>query len=85
MLTKNPQFKLINERYPHISEKIKSLWGDKECNIYLNELFNDTRANTRQGFPVEIASALFKLLQEHEFRFPAKRVVVRDIWNLNNE
>jgi hypothetical protein len=85
VLSKNQHFKLIYERYPHIGERIKLMWGERECNVYMSELFNDTRGATRQGFPVEIASALFKLMQEHEYRFPGKRVVVHDIWNLNNK
>lgn len=85
MLTQDPKFSLINERFPHIGHKIEKLWGQTECNAYLTELFTDTRGTTRQGFPPDVASALFKLWQDHEDSFPGERIIVQDIWSLNNK
>ena len=70
-LAKDPDFVLLNERFPHIGERIAGLWGSAELALYINELFLDTRGGTRQGFPVEISQALFRLSFRHDQLFPA--------------
>jgi hypothetical protein len=84
MLANDTHFNLVNQRFPHIGKKIESLWGESDCTAYLNDMLTDTRGHTRQGFPVEVASALFSLLQEHESSFPGKEVVVKGTWSPNN-
>ncbi len=85
MLADNEQFKIINERHPHIGTQIKALWGQSQCNVFMNDLFNDTRGAARKGFTEEVALALFKLMQEHEKEHPDKLVEVKDIWSTNNK
>jgi hypothetical protein len=45
---------------------------------------NDTRDGARQGFPEDVALALFKLLQKHEREFPQYVKPVGEIWSQNN-
>lgn len=85
MLADNEQFKLINERHPHIGEQIKTLWGKSRCNTFMNDLFNDTRGAARKGFTEEVALALFRLMQEHEKEYPDKPVKVSDVWSVNDK
>lgn len=66
----NDNFNLVNEKFPHIGKHITFLWGNKEFTGYMNKLFTDTRDGTRQGFPLEVASALLKLQMEHDIVYP---------------
>jgi hypothetical protein len=59
---------IVRSKFPHIAERIGSLWGTKACDAYLDELLIDDRGN-RQGFPPEVATALFKISREHEHHF----------------
>lgn len=57
----NEYYILINNRFPHIGEKLRYLYGYPEYYSYIDSLFSDTRNDTRQGFPKEIANALLKI------------------------
>jgi hypothetical protein len=59
---------IVRAMFPHIAERIGSLWGTKACDAYLDQLLIDERGN-RQGFPPEVATALFRISREHERRF----------------
>ena len=53
------------QRFPRILAKLVELWGKPQASAYLNGLvFSDDRPN-REGFPVEVASELFKLSMIH--------------------
>lgn len=54
--------------YPHL-QKIDGMWGTPQCRHLLNDLLSDSRGGTRQGFPPEHASTIFRLLQEHDVDF----------------
>ena len=61
------------ELYPHalcqnfsrIVDKIIILWGEPELEAYFNELLMDSRGGTRQGFPPDVASEIFRLSMYH--------------------
>jgi hypothetical protein len=74
----------VNQRFPHIGRQLLALWGGRDFSVYVNQLMTDTRGGTRQGFPSEVALALFKLIQEHDRAFPEHAIEVQDIWSLNN-
>jgi hypothetical protein len=57
-------------RYPHIADKIRTLWSTKECRALLMALLNDTREGSRAGFPQPIAKIIFSLLKDHDAKFP---------------
>lgn len=82
-LVENEELKKVNQRFPHIGRQLQSLWGCPDFSVYINQLLSDTRGGSRQGFPVEVARALFKLLQVHDREFPQHASDIPDIWNLN--
>ena len=82
MLHENENFILVNKTFPHIGEKILWTWGHDECSKYLNSLFTDSRDGKRQGFPPEIAKALFKLASLHDELFPRSSPPLS--WHDNN-
>lgn len=70
MITENKHFKIVQEAAPHIAKKIAFLWGEPEFNKFMSELMKDSRNGTRQGFSIEVSSALFQLMMEHDIQFP---------------
>ena len=79
MLKDNEDFKLVEESFPHIANKLELMWGNKECYDFLNNLFLDTRDGKRQGFPKPIASALHRISTLHDEQYP-QYVKNGDIW-----
>ena len=59
----------LQNKYPHIYNKLILLWGTEECRTYISELLKDTRRDTRIGFPVEVAQELMSILTEHDRLF----------------
>lgn len=69
-LEKDVDYILVNSQFPHIGVKLKAIWGYPEFYQYVNKLMNDTRDGHRQGFPLEVASGLFRLYNKHDTEFP---------------
>ena len=82
MLDTNESFKLVAERFPHISKKIEVTWGHKECSEFINRLLTDSRDGKRQGFPPEVGKALFKLMALHDELYPLATASCN--WQKNN-
>jgi hypothetical protein len=82
-LQTNDDFKLIQENFPRIAEQIDSAWGTKELPQYINSLMLDSSDGdrNRQGFPLEIASALMCLWNTHDIEFPQFSRVVSNKFN----
>ena len=70
MLEQDKDFVLIDNKYPHISSRLKLLWGSKECYNYFGNLLLDTRDGERQGFSNEVASSIYRLSVLHDEQFP---------------
>lgn len=64
--TSAPDF-LIEQlgKFDRIAKTIILGWGTIQLKNFLNDLLNDTRDHTRQGFPSDVASALLKLSLEN--------------------
>lgn len=62
--------------FVRIAKAIRILWGEKDCDRYLNDLIVDDRGN-RQGFPKEVLSAIMKLSVEHHKKFSS---TTYDVW-----
>lgn len=60
----------LQNKYPHIYNKLILLWGTEECRLYISELLKDTRKDTRIGFPIEVAQELMSILAEHDRLYP---------------
>jgi hypothetical protein len=80
ILTDNEDFEKINTQYQHIGRQLKELWGGPELSGFINKLLQGTRSGIRQGFPPDVATALFKLMQKHDQDFPEHALKVGDIW-----
>lgn len=76
-LSVDPDFILINTRFPHIGKKISFLWGDREFDKMMFGLMNDTRDGARQGFPKDVGRALLRLQMKHSTMFPTDEL---DVW-----
>jgi ankyrin repeat protein len=66
----------LDERHPHILERIAQLWGTSQIDQYLQELLLDTRGG-RQGFAPEVMSDLMFL---HGLHVEAKEAPATDVW-----
>jgi hypothetical protein len=51
------------ERLPHLVNKVCLLWGQPECDAYINRLIMDSRDGNRQGLPWEAALELLFLAE----------------------
>jgi hypothetical protein len=51
------------ERLPHVVNKVCLLWGQPECDAYINRLIMDSRDGERQGLPWEAAADLLFLAE----------------------
>jgi len=58
--------------FPNIAENLTLVWGNPECEDYLNKLMINNRSN-RQGFSLDVMSELMLLLDITERERP-------DIW-----
>jgi hypothetical protein len=58
--TATPAFTL--ESYPHIRTRIQHLWRRRTCIEYLNQLLEDNRGGTRNGFPQPVVEEILFLL-----------------------
>jgi hypothetical protein len=58
------------DSYPHITRRIESLWGTRECRTFLLELISDSRDGQRQGLPPEVAQEIILVLQDHDEAYP---------------
>lgn len=81
-LSANPDFKNIQERFPHIGKQVATGWGTKRGLEYLEGLMVDDRHGKRQGFPLEIYQNLMKLLELHNLTFPSFKKASADPWEL---
>jgi hypothetical protein len=57
---------LGNIPYKRITDQIRRYWGKDYCDEYLNSLLINDRDGDRQGFPPEIAAAIFGLITLNE-------------------
>jgi hypothetical protein len=68
LLKLRPFFRM-NIVFPHVVEKIFTIWGSLDMTHYMADLFLDTRNNTRQGFPEEALKDLYRILDYHDRLF----------------
>lgn len=80
VLTHDPDFMVLNAKFKRLARRLKDLWGGPECPDFINELIHDTRDGTRQGFPMEVAMAIFKLSRKHDEAFPEHAKKNMDLW-----
>ena len=57
----------IEQRFPHIAQKLGALWPSEACALYLRNLVVMDR-DTREGFPEEVIEDLIMLYEINEVR-----------------
>jgi hypothetical protein len=57
------EFRASLEGIPHLTQKICSIWGSAELDVYLSGLIMDSRDGSRRGFPVDVAEEILLLIQ----------------------
>ncbi len=80
-LADNSHFKIINDRFRHIGSRVIATWGHATFYQYLEDLFADSRAGQRKGFPEEVGLAIFRLSQQHDETFPKLAAGNTDVWS----
>lgn len=55
----------LEQKFPHILEKIVNSWGKPEFDAIINKLMLDTRDHMRHGFPPEVAGEILHLSRTH--------------------
>lgn len=59
----------LEQKFPHILDRLIIMWDSPEFDSYLNKFMLDTRAHARQGFPPEVASEILRLSKLHSEQF----------------
>lgn len=81
-LKENRFFKHLQQKVPHVAEKIFLLWGYPEFVIYTSKLFTDTRDGQRKGFEKSVTVSIFELMDLHDKEFP-QHSKKGDIWGIS--
>ena len=55
------------DAFPNVMKKAQAIWGTKECDLFLQSLFMDTRGGTRKGFPMEAAEEIMFLVKFNKY------------------
>jgi hypothetical protein len=70
---------LIKEKFPKVAEQIALKWGTVGLQDYLGKIIFDERGG-RQGFPMEIVSALMQLHEYHSTLLPQVSASQAQVW-----
>jgi len=62
----------LEQQFPHIFKKIMGLWGLPAINQYFIDLMLHSRAEQRDGFPLEVAKEILDLNLVHDEQTKAK-------------
>lgn len=52
---------IVGLEYPHIANRLKAIWGSRECEDYLTSLIFNLDRPIRRGFPEHIMKALMAI------------------------
>ena len=55
----------LEQQFPHIAQKLVSVWRSEACALYLNNLLV-TERNTRKGFPADVVEDFLMLYAINE-------------------
>lgn len=69
-IEEDSDFKVVNEAFPHIGQKIKLFWGYPEFVSLMVDLQKNDSDRPRVGFPSKVLSALMNLEERHDIYFP---------------
>ena len=81
MIQQDPHFRLVNQAFPHIGKRLKLFWGEPEFKGYMEGLHTMGREGHREGFPKDVAQALFALALKHGAQHPELMRTKEDLWD----
>lgn len=70
----------LGRQFPRILHKIVELWDTPQMEPYFTELMIDNRGGSRQGFPREVASEIYRLSQVYEQHLSQPQPSEHDPW-----
>ncbi len=77
--------KIIATKHEKIAKALVLFWGEKEFNPYIEKLIkNDDERYKREGFSLEILTALLNLQSLHNKSFPNLELKENNVWLKNN-
>jgi hypothetical protein len=82
MIQNNPNFQLVNEKFPVIGNKIGVFWGHPEFVTLMIQLTENDGLKPRVGFPGDVMMALHELDGLHDIEFPHLSKKGSGIWKL---
>jgi len=57
----------LEQKFPHIAQKLVSVWPSEACALYLNDLVvSEPQRNSRKGFPADIIEDFLMLYAINE-------------------
>jgi len=75
-----PEFKLVNDLFPRIGNKLSLFWGCPEFVSEMLDLQQDSSDRPRAGFPMQILFALQALEEAHDKEFPHLKRNIPSMW-----
>lgn len=81
----NEHIKLVSDQYPRVGAQLVEKWGTAGFPVFVNGLMNDSRGGKRAGFSDAAATAIFRLMMQHDKEFPQFELKVNDIWSLHDD
>lgn len=71
----------LEKRFQRILNRIVELWETPHIESYFTELMIDTRGGTRQGFPKQVVTELYRLSRIHESSLQRSQASHNDPWS----
>ena len=65
-MNKDELLKFIASHYKKVAIIIEAYWEEPDFDVAVNRLLMDSRDGHRQGFPLDITEAIFKLVKIHD-------------------
>lgn len=77
----NSNLLVVYAKFPRVGKNIEFLWGQKEFPSYIvRTIADDSKDNSRQGFPPDVVMALMALQDLHDDMFPQFSLNGPDDW-----
>ena len=70
LLIQNPDFATVQERLPHLAERLARHWGMESFHQTIDDLFKDNRRRIAPGFPLDVYTAIGRLSEQHDVQHP---------------
>jgi hypothetical protein len=83
LLIQNPDFAIVQERLPHLAERLARHWGMEAFHHTIDDLFKDNRRRVAASFPLDVYTAIGRLSDEHDVQHPHAAKQQNPHWSHN--